>query len=79
MRYTYIFLVRVTCDMVDVRRVLNEIGPPRSKFWVLYLVVLELELKVGIKSNELRIHPSEPTQSWFADLRMETLMCWHPR
>lgn len=57
MKYTYIFLVWVCCNVVGVLCVLNEIRPPRSKFRIFDLTVLQLEFEVGVDSNELSVGP----------------------
>jgi len=56
---TYLRFVWILCDMVGVSRVFYKVGPPRSKLWIVYLVILRLKPEVGINSDELRVHPSE--------------------
>ena len=59
MKFTYIFLVGVPCNVAGILRIFDEIRPPRSELWILDLAVLQLEFEVGVKSDELRINPSK--------------------
>jgi len=56
-KYTYVFLMWVACNVEGVLRVLDEVRPTGSKFRVINPTVLQFEFEVSINGDELSIDP----------------------
>jgi hypothetical protein len=55
----YFVVFCVSLDVTGVSQVFHEVGPSRSKFWILYLAILHPELEISVNGDKLCIYPTE--------------------
>lgn len=56
---THLLFFFVVFYVTGVRYIFYKVEPPRAEFWILYATILQLELEICIKRNELSIYPTK--------------------